>query len=104
MRKGTLIKWQDIIQQQLKSGLPVSRFCKTNSLSITCFYKYKKELNKSANPEAEDPVTNNSFVKIQPPNVSNRGERIKIQYQQSTLSLPTTLEPDWIANLLKALS
>ncbi len=103
MRKKTLIKWQAIIQQQSDSGLPVSRFCKTNSLSATCFYKYKKELNKSANTGVADPVANNPFVKIQQPKLSNNGERIKIQYQQSTLSLPTTLEPDWIANLLKAL-
>ncbi len=104
MRKKTLKKWQAIIQQQTNSGLSVSRFCKTNRMSITCFYKYKKELNKSANPEAEDSVANNSFVKIQPPKISNSGDMIKIQYQQSTLCLPTTLAPDWIANLLKALA
>ncbi|MCP4274065.1 MAG: hypothetical protein GY781_19255 [Gammaproteobacteria bacterium] len=104
MRKKTLKKWQAIIQQQSNSGLPVSRFCKTNRLSITCFYKYKKELSKSANSGSAEPVANNSFVKIQPPKISNSGERIKIQHQQSILSLPTTLEPDWIANLLKALA
>jgi len=104
MRKDTLIKWQEIIQQQSKSGLPVSRFCKTNSLSITCFYKYKKELDKSANPGVENSVVNNPFVKIQPPKVTNGGDTIKIQYQQSTLSLPTTLKPDWIASLLKELA
>ncbi len=104
MRKKTLIKWQAIIQQQSASGLPVSRFCKSNRLSITCLYKYKKELNKSANPGVAEPVANKSFVKIQPPKISNSGDTIKNQYQQSTLSMPTTLKPDWIANLLKALA
>jgi len=104
MRKDTLTKWQAIIQQQSDSGLPVAKFCKTNRLSITCFYKYKKELNKSANPGTTKPEANNSFVKIQPPKVPNGGNTIKIQYQQSTLNLPTTLTPDWIANLLKALA
>ncbi len=104
MKQDTLVKWQAIIQQQSDSGLPVSRFCKTNNLSITCFYKYKNELNKSANPGVAELVANNYFVKIQPPKISNSGNTIKIQYQQSTLSLPTTLEPDWIANLLKALA
>ncbi len=104
MRKDTLVKWQEIIEQQLDSGLPVTKFCKTNNLSITCFYKYKKELNKSANLGSSEPVANNPFIKIQPPKVSNSTDSIKIQYQQSTLSLPITLEPDWIANLLKALA
>jgi len=85
MRKGTLKKWKAIIQQQSMSGLPVSKFCKTNSLSITCFYKYKKELNKVANPGAKS-----SFVKIQQPMATNNVYMIKIQYQQSTLSLPKT--------------
>ncbi len=104
MRKDTLVKWQAIIQQQSDSGLSVSKFCKSNRLSITCFYKYKKELSKSANSGSAEPVANNSFVKIQQPKFSNTNESIKIQYQQSTLILPTTLEPDWIANLLKALA
>ncbi len=104
MRKITLIKWQAIIQQQSDSDLPVSSFCKTNCLSTTCFYKYKNEFNKYANPGVAEPVVNISFVKIQQPKFSNTNESIKIQYQQSTLILPTTLEPDWIANLLKALA
>jgi len=98
MRKKTLKKWKAIIQQQSDSGLPVSKFCKTNNLSATCFYKYKKELNKVDNPGAQS-----SFVKIRQPMAANSVDMIKIQYQQSTLSLPTTIEPDWLANLLKAL-
>jgi len=71
MKKNTLIKWQAIIQQQSDSGLSVSKFCKTNRLGITCFYKYKKELHKSASSGSAYPVANNSFVKIQPNGVAD---------------------------------
>ena len=99
MRKTTRIKWQGIIQQQSDSGLPVSTFCKNSRLSITCFYKYKNELKIYDNPE-----TKSSFVKIQQPKITNSSDAIKFQYHQSTLHLPATLEPAWIAKLLKALA
>ncbi len=98
VRKETLKKWQALIQQQSDSGLPVTKFCKTNRLSITCFYKYKKILESETSPD-----TKSSFVKIQQPKVTSNGNVIKIQHHNTTLSLPTAIEPDWIASLLKAL-
>jgi hypothetical protein len=48
--------------------------------------------------------TRTAFVKLQPAKVSDSCDTIKIQYHNSTLSLPATIAPDWIANLLKTLA
>ena len=98
MRAVTQEKWQAFIQQQSKSGLTITQFCKVNSISPTCFFKYRKILQATVIAD-----TRTAFVKIQPPKASSSCNTIKIQYQDSTLSLPTTIEPVWIASLLKAL-
>ncbi len=99
MRTETIEKWQSLIQQQSVSALPVTQFCKLKQISLTCFYKYKNQFQT----DIQAPMIK-SFIKVQPPEVSNTMSVIKIQYQQATLSLPSNLEPMWIANLLKALA
>lgn len=99
MRIKTQEKWKSLIQQQSMSDLTIGQFCKVKSISPTCFFKYRKILqaDNSAN-------SRNAFVKVQPSTVTNSNATIKIQYQDSMLSLPTTLDPGWIAVLLKALA
>jgi len=98
MKTETLEKWQDLIQQQSMSELPITHFCKLKKISPTCFYKYKRQLKTNAQVRAKK-----AFIKVQSPETSNVTDVIKIQYQQTTLSLPSNLEAVWIANLLKAL-
>lgn len=99
MRTETIEKWQALIHQQAMSNLPVIHFCKEKQISPTCFYKYKSQLKI----DTQSPVKK-SFIKVQAPETSNNIGAIKIQYQQTILSLPSNLEPVWIANLLKALA
>ena len=98
MRIETQNKWRTLIQQQSDGDLTISQFCKVKRISPTCFFKYRKILQTDTDAESR-----NAFVKIRSPKVTSRNEVIKIQYHHSTLSLPTTIAPDWIANLLKAL-
>jgi len=99
MRLETRKKWRTLIQQHAMSDLTISQFCKDNHISPTCFFKYRKILSSRA--IAKD---NKAFIKIQPPQTNNHPGTIQIQYQQTTLSLPSNLEAVWIANLLKALA
>jgi len=97
MRTETIEKWQTLIQQQAISDLPITRFCKEKQISPTCFYKYKSQLQTDTQSSIKK-----SFIKVQAPVMSNTSAAIKIQYQQTTLTLASTLEPMWLATLLKA--
>ena len=99
MKTETLEKWQALIQQQTISDLPIIQFCKLKQISPTCFYKYKNHLKTNTQASITKP-----FIKVKPPETSNRIDVIKIQYQQTTLSLPSNLEAVWVADLLKALA
>ena len=99
MKTKTLEKWQALIQQQEISDLPIIQFCKLKQISPTCFYKYKNHLKTNTQDNINKP-----FIKVQTPESSNTIDVIKIQYQQTILSLPSNLEAVWVADLLKALA
>ena len=101
MRHSTQQKWQALIQQQSTSNLTTTRFCKVKKISPFCFFKYRKIIQGQS---AENDEGNHAFVKIQPLKAKNNPSLIKLQYHDSMVSLPSTLEPAWIASLLKALS
>jgi len=99
MRKNTLIKWQTLIKQQLESDLPISKFCKLNNLSVTCFYNHKKILMAAKNADNKS-----SFVKVQRSTPAVTTDSIQLKYHQVMMRIPTSTEPGWLANLLKALA
>lgn len=99
MRIETQEKWQTLIKQQSDSDITISQFCKDKHISPTCFFKYRQMFQAT-----DTPASRNAFVKIQTPKVLASNEVIKIQYHSLTLSLPATLEPQWIANLIKSLT
>ena len=99
MKAETLEKWQDLIQQQSLSDLPITHFCKLKKISPSCYYKYKSQLKTNTQASVK-----NTFIKVQPAETSNATNVIKIQYHQTTLSIPSNLEAVWIADLLKALA
>lgn len=99
MRIETQKKWRTLIKQHADSNLSIGQFCKDKRISQACFFKYRKNLLTTVNTD-----TRTAFVKLQPAKVSDSCDTIKIQYHNSTLSLPATIAPDWIANLLKTLA
>lgn len=100
MKRRTKNDWRELIKQQAASGLSVAEFCKQQTLGQTYFYKRKSDLNKP--PKAHQ---KSGFIKVSNPlsNIST-SPAIKVQYQQSQISLPESVSSLWLAEFIKALS
>jgi len=100
--RRTASQWQELIEQQIESGLTATEFCRQQELSINYFCKLKRAFQKSSNPE--HPL--NSFIKLQAksPLKPLTKSGLMIQYQDSQLYISTDMDPSWIAQLMKALS
>jgi putative transposase len=90
-------EWQTIIEQQETSGLSVADFCQQQQFDYKYFQARKRALLKR---QQRKPTT--SFIKLSKP-IPNTA-LISLQFGESTLSLPANTEPDWLAQLFKALS
>ena len=88
---------QTIIQQQEASGLSVVDFCKQHQLNSKYFYARRRSglLKKKSNL----PVP---FIKVSKAPTDNTA--MALQVGDIRLSLPANTEPEWLAQLLKALS
>jgi len=100
MAKRTKEDWKALIQQQADSQLSVAEFCKRHNLRPTYFYKRKSDLKKLSNVRQKD-----AFIRVTKPSVkSPQIPAIKMQYQQSRISVPINVSPLWLAELIKGLA
>ena len=97
MARRSSQEWQAIIEQQQVSGLSVVEFCQQQQLNSKYFHARQRSLLKRQQRNAGSP-----FVKVSNP-TSSSGV-ISLQVGDNRLTLPSTIEPQWLANLLKALS
>lgn len=97
MTRRSSKEWQSIIEQQAASGLSVVDFCKQQQLNNKYFYARKRSLLKRQ--QGKQPP---SFIKV--PKAPTLNTVMVLQVAEVRLSLPTTTEADWLAQLLKAVS
>lgn len=95
-------QWQALVEQQIESGLTVTEFCRQHELSFNYFCKRKRAIQKA--PKLEQQL--NQFIKLQ-----SKAETIPvtetgliIHYHETQLHLATEIDPNWVAQLLQALS
>jgi hypothetical protein len=100
MARRTKEDWRKLIEEQSNGDLSVAEFCKQHQLGQTYFYKRKSDLKKL--PVKAQP---SNFIKVrQPKTAPVDSVSIKLQCQSLELSLPLSLSPSWLAELIKALA
>lgn len=96
MTKRNTKEWQAIIQQHVTSGLSVVDFCEQHNINKKYFNDRRrywlKQQRKIVSP----------FIKVNKP--GSNSAMMSLQLGEAKLSLPIDTEPDWLAQLLKALS
>jgi len=97
MARRSSQQWQQIIEQQEASGLSVVDFCKQHQLNSKYFYARRRNglMKKQRNLAVP-------FIKVSKAPADNSA--MALQVGDIRLSLPTDTEPQWLAQLLKALS
>lgn len=100
MKSRTQDEWRELFKQQASGDLSVAEFCQQHGIGQSYFYKRKSDLTVKKNKQLKP-----NFIKIKsqqsnPTSVYS----IKLQHQQTRLSLPTHISPSWLAEFIKALA
>ncbi len=93
-------QWLELIEAFERSGQSQVEFCAGHNLNPAYFSKRRSELLNSNSESA--------FVQVQTQSIStpavNLGTSLTLRFQQAELVLPLSVEPRWLAGLIKALS
>ena len=96
------VEWQQLIEQQQRSGLSAHAFCQQHGLTSKTFYKRRQALRQQTT--ATDSTV--QFIKIQPPSmpVAAVTTTAVLHYHDSQLHVPAGVDALWLAQLMQALS
>lgn len=86
--------WQVLVDEQVNCGLTAAAFCRSKNLNAKYFSLRKSQLTK---PESLPLVP----VRLSAPVVP---DLIRIEFQSTSIALPVSLPPNWVADLVKQLS
>jgi len=93
-------QWLELIEAFERSGQTQVEFCAAFKLNPKYFSKRRGEL-LSTHPES-------AFIQVQAQSIStpaaDSGASLALRFQQTELTLPLSVEPRWLAGLIKALS
>ena len=95
-------EWQEIIQHQKESGLNAIAFCRQYGLSSQSFYNHRLEQNTCSMMEASA----SSFIKLKKPGTTTRLSKSigVLHFNSSQLHLDASVDAQWLAKLMQALS
>jgi hypothetical protein len=100
MKRRTKQQWFELFKLQASGDLSIAAFCKEHSIGQSYFYKRKSELTGK-----KDGPLSTQFIKIkQQVNSITPVCLLELHYQQTRLTLPTSISPHWLADFVKALA
>ncbi len=100
MKRRTEQEWLVLFKQHEQSGLSAAEFCREHQLNAKYFSKRKWDLNW----KSKSSQTNESFIRVSPPELVPTQPSIQLTIGQTQLHLPTTTDSHWLAGLIKALA
>lgn len=94
-------EWRQLFKQQQHSGLSAVEFCRQQHINIQTFYARRSDI------RLQHRQSKFVQVKREVTTVESReftaAEQITLDYGAGQLSLPITVQPHWLAALMKAL-
>jgi len=93
--KRTSKYWSNQIDDFIKSGLSINRYCRENNLASSTFYYWLK---KNRNPSEKKPK---NLVKVSVPVKSNI--KMKLHFNDVTIEFPAEFASEKISKLICAL-
>ena len=95
-------EWRQLFKQQQHSGLSAVEFCRQQHINIQTFYARRSDI------RLQHRQSKFVQVKREVTTVESRecttAEQITLDYGAGQLSLPITVQPHWVAALMKALN
>ena len=100
MQRRTQQEWLLLFRQHEQSGLTAAEFCREHQLNAKYFSKRKWDLNW----KAKSSESTKAFVQVSRTEVSRSPASIQLTLGQTQLQFPLTIDPNWVAMLIKALA
>ena len=101
-RRRSDAEWQQLIEQQQRRGLSAHAFCQQHGLTSKTFYQRRQALRQ------QKAVTDSTerFIKVQPTSTPAAGAATTavLHYHDSKLHVPASVDAQWLAQLMQALS
>jgi hypothetical protein len=94
MNNNQKYDWPVLIARQVESGDGVAKFCRANNLNSKSFYNNRSKLGANQ--------TTTTFVKVQTQIRSS--QTLRLVLGSNTLEIPMSVEPQWLAVLLRELA
>lgn len=91
----TLEDWRAIIEQQEACGESVVAFCQQQGISPKYFWNRRRAVRGAERCD--------NFVAVAPPKRSDDNAQVTVNWRDAQVSLPASLSPAWLAELLRAL-
>lgn len=94
--------WLNLFEQQKQSGLTAVEFCRQQQINVQTYYTRRRDIKLKR--------TSSKFVKVkrEVTKVESYTEELSgnllLQLGNAQLSLPTNINPHWVATVLKALA
>jgi hypothetical protein len=93
-------EWRELIDQQAKSGLNVAVYCAQHDICANVFYRQRIKLKQPAMDAAPG-----RFIQVQakPVQAIIPPAGTVLHFQSSRLQLPSGIDADWLAQLMRSL-
>jgi len=96
MNRRTLADWQAINSEFEASSLSVTEFCHERDFSPKYFYAVRSKLKQKQQPK--------QFVKVEREQAPVKDDVITLAFAGGSLSVPSSVSPRWVAELIRALA
>ena len=94
-------QWLELINAFEQSGQRPADFCAEQNVSSAYFSQRRRALRNLDEPTFVEVKAQAAHTFLSPHSVSSA---LTLRYQQTELTLPLSVEPRWLAGLIKALS
>ncbi|WP_444997557.1 IS66 family insertion sequence element accessory protein TnpA [Aliikangiella sp. IMCC44359] len=100
MKRRAEQEWLALFKQHEQSGLSAAEFCRKHQLNAKYFSKRQFDLNWKQSRK----TANQSFIQVKRPELNLSPSSIQLTIGQTQLYLPQSIDANWLAILVKALT
>lgn len=101
MVRRTAQQWEQLIQEQAKSGQTATAFCAARGIDSKYFSLRKSKLCPKPSKKSR---AASKFIAIKAPSVDRITEAFLLTMGSVTLKIPSATSPQWMAQLMRGLS
>ena len=97
-KRRTKVEWQRIFDKQRKSGLTIKAFCERHTINLQTFRARKSDW------QIRGKQPSRALVKVDKPTVMKPSAAITCQFKGVELACNDAVNPQWFADMVKALA